>query len=175
MDVIFTELRRCDIPASRIDPPPGACSRPGGGSGASAQPITVGIQAGADAIVLVIDRSMVAALFGESGAGRMNLRSLYRATKARSCGNQLCESMTGAAVAIAARRLLILCDAGRTSVAERTRAIRWVREAAHRIGYECSINGLRGLGTSYLILVADTESGAAARSVVDWCRSGEVR
>ncbi|WP_063129545.1 hypothetical protein [Nocardia fusca] len=76
------------------------------------------------------------------------------------------------ATALAARRLLIVCDAGRASPAERKRAIRWVREVAHRIGYECSINGLHDLGTSYLVLVADTPVGDAARSVADRCRRG---
>jgi len=174
-DTVFAELRRCGIPASRITPSSGARSLPGHGAGSAAQPTTVGIRVGDDAIVIVVDRPMVESLFGGGAGGRVSLRALLRATKARSCESRLCENAIGAALDIAARRLLIVCDAGRTSMAERTRVIRWVRVTAHRIGYECSMNGLDGLGTSYLILVDDAEAGDAARSVVDWCRSREVR
>lgn len=165
VEAAFAEFRRRGIPASRIGPCPEAPARPG----------TTGIRAGADAIVVVIDRSTVRSLFGGFGDGRLSLRSLRRATRARSCENQLCEMATGAAIDLAGRHVLIVCDAGKTSPAERTRAIRWVREVAHRIGYECSINGLRDLGTASLIVVADSEVGTAARSIVEWYRSVEVR
>lgn len=170
---ILAEFHRCGIPASRTGP--AHVPRPGGRVPVPAQPITAASRAGTEAIVVVIDEPLVEYLFGESGTGRVSLRLLLRATRVRSCENQLCETTTAAATAADARRLLIVCDAGRTSVSERTRAIRWVREMAHRIGYECSINGLHNLGTSYLVLVAATEAGDAARSVVDWYRGGEAR
>lgn len=174
LDAIFAEFHRWGVPAGRVDPPT-ARSWPCGKAPVLAQPITAGIGGGSEAIVVVIDRPTVRSLFGECGGGRARLRLLLRATKARSCENRLCETTTATATAHAARRLLIVCDAGRTTRAERTRAIRWVREVAHRIGYECAINGLHDLGTSYLVLAADTEARDAARSIVDWCRSGEVR
>lgn len=173
-DAIFAELRRCGIPASHTGARSVPRSWPGGR--APARPIIAGIRAGSEAsVVVVVDRSMVNYLFGAPGGGRVGLRSLLRAAQARSWENELCARTTAIATALAARRLLLVCDAGQASPAARTRAIRWVREVAHRVGYECSINGLSDLGTSYLVVVADTEAGDAARSVVDWCRRGEVR
>jgi hypothetical protein len=173
VDAIFAEFHRCGIPASHTGPSPVSRAWPDGRAPAPAQPVTAGIRAGSEAVVLVIiDRSMVNSLFGGSRGGRVGLRWLRRAMKARTCENRLCEKTTARATALAARRLLIVCDAGRASPAERARAIRWVREVAHRIGYECSINGLHDLGTSYLVLVADTPVGDAARSVADRCRRG---
>ncbi|MBF6161545.1 hypothetical protein IU438_03800 [Nocardia cyriacigeorgica] len=81
---------------------------------------------------------------------------------------------TTSALAIAARRLLIVCEIGQTSADERTRALRWVRGSAHRIGYECSVNGLHGLATWYTVVVSGTDRAHAARSVVEWYRSGHL-
>lgn len=158
VDAILAEFHRRGVAAGRAP--------------ALASPITAGRRTGSEAVVVVIDHSMVASLFGECGGGRVSFRPLLRAIRARSGANRLCETSTATATAIDARRILIVCDAGRTSPAERTRAIRWVREVAYRIGYACSINGLHDLGTSYLILAADTEAVHAARSVVDWYRGG---
>ncbi|NKY58250.1 hypothetical protein [Nocardia flavorosea] len=172
-DAILTEINRCGVPASYAAAP--NIPRSMLGPPAVAQPITVGRRSGAEAIVVVIDRSLVDHLFGRSGDGRPNRWSPLRPAPPRSYENLLCEQVIATATTVDARRLLILCDAEQASRIERTRAIRWVREVAHRIGYECSINGLLDLGTSYLILVADVEAGAAARSVVDWYRTGNVR
>lgn len=172
-DVILTEINRCGVPASYAAAPriPRSPLEPP----AVPQPITVGRRSGAEAIVVVIDRSLVDHLFGKSGDGRPNRWSRFRSAPARSYENLLCERVIAAATTVDARRLLILCDAEQTSRSERARAIRWVREMAHRIGYECAINGLLDLGASYLILVADVEAGTAARSVTDWYRAGKVR
>lgn len=176
VDAIFAELHRCGIPASHTGPSPVSRAWPDGRAPAPAQPVTAVIRVGSETVVLVIiDRSMVNSLFGGPRGGRVGLRWLLRVMKARTCENRLCEKTTAMATALAARRLLIVCDAGRASPDERTRAIRWVREVAHRLGYECSINGLHDLGTSYLVLVADSPVGDAARSVSDRCRRGEVR
>ncbi len=170
---ILTEVNRRGIPASYAAAP--HIPRTPLGPPAVPQPITVGRRSGAEAIVVVIDRSLVGFLFGRSGDGRPNRWSPLRSARARSYENRLCERVLETATAVDACRLLILCDTEHTSGPERTRAIRWVREVAYRIGYECSINGLLDLGTSYLVLVADVEAGAAARSVVDWYRTGKVR
>ncbi|MEU4432203.1 hypothetical protein AB0F65_16085 [Nocardia rhamnosiphila] len=173
VDAIFAEFHRGGIPASHTGSSTVSRAWPDGRAPAPAQPVTAGIRVGSEAVVLVvIDRAVVNYLFGGPRGGRVRLRLLLRATRARIHENRLCEKATATATALAARRLLIVCDAGRTSPAERTRAIRWVREVAHRIGYECSINGLHDLGTSSLVLVADTPVGDAARSVADRCRSG---
>ncbi|MFI1465108.1 hypothetical protein [Nocardia carnea] len=172
-DAILTDINRRGIPASYAAVP--RIPRSPLGPSAVPQPITVGRRSGTEAIVVVIDRSLVDHLFGRSGDGRPNRWLRFRSAPARSYENLLCEQVIETATAVDARRLLILCDAEQASRSERSRAIRWVREVAHRIDYESSINGLLDLGASYLILVADVEAGAAARSVADWYRTGEVR
>lgn len=172
-EALLTEVNRCGIPASSTGPEEEA--RREYGPPATPRPIIVGRRSGYQAIVVVIDGPLVEFLFGESGDGRPSRRLLIRPTRAGQCANRLCERVTDTATAVDARRLLIVCDAEHASKPERTRAIRWIREVTHRIGYECSMNGLHNLATSYLVLVADVEASTAARSVVDWYRTGEVR
>ncbi|WP_280436872.1 hypothetical protein [Nocardia carnea] len=175
-EAILTEVNRCGIPASYAGAPGvprqrAECERP-----ATPRPITIGRRSGAQAIVVVIDRSLLEFLVGDSGYGPPNRRlPLLRSARVRLCENRLCERVGATALTIDARRLLIVCDAGQASRAERTRAIRWVRRVAHRIGYECSIEGLPTLGTAYLVVVSDIEAGTVARSVVDWYRAGGAR
>lgn len=172
-DAILTEINRCGVPASYAAAP--HIPRSPLGPPAVPQPITVGRRSGAEAIVVVIDRPLVDHLFGRSGDGRPTRWLRLRSAPARSYENLLREQVIATATTVDARRLLILCDTEQIARSERTRAIRWVREVAHRIGYEGSLTGLLDLGTSYLILVADVEAGAAARSVADWYRTGKVR
>lgn len=168
---ILTEVNCRGVPASCPGTP--LVSAPEGGPPAVPRPIVVGRRSGAEAIVVVIDGALVEFLFGAGGHG--NPRPLLRSLRARSYENRLCAAVTATATALDARRLLILCVAERASTAERASAIRWVREVAHRIGYECAVNGLHNLGTSYLVLVTDAAAGAVAQSVVDWYRTGRVR
>ncbi len=126
-------------------------------------------------IIVIADRPLIADLFGEHTGSGAGIRLFHRARRVRSVERQICDMATSTALAIAARRLLIVCDAGRTSPAERTRAIRWVRGLAHRIGYECAMNGLPALATSYTMVVSETEVEHSARIVVDWCRCGQGR
>lgn len=171
-EALLTEINRCGIPASCTGTEHDTrqeCGR------SAPQPIIVGRRSGLQAIVVVIDGPQVKFLFGTSGDGRPSRRLLIRPARARQYANRLCERVTDIVTAVDARRLLIVCDAEHASKAERTRAIRWIREITHRIGYECSISGLHNLATSYLVLVADVEAGTVARSVVDWYRTGEMR
>ncbi|MFE3446683.1 hypothetical protein ACFXNW_26950 [Nocardia sp. NPDC059180] len=126
---------------------------------------------GTEAVIVIVDQSLVDYLFGEHTGSGAGIRLFGRARRVRSAEHQICDLATKAAITIAARRLLVVCDAERTSAAERTRAIRWVRSVAHRVGYECAINGLHGLATSYTVIVSGTTVGHAARSVVDWYRA----
>ena len=174
-DAILAEFREFGIEATTAGVSDGPCRWwPGDRSPAPPQPITVS-GSGDEAVVVVLGRTPLEFLFGTAGGGRAGLPLLLRTARARSFENRVCEKVTAAAMAVEARRLLIVCDATRTGPAERPRAIRWVREMAHRIGYESSINGLQDLATSYLVLVAATESADAARSVLDWYRGVEER
>ncbi|NEW41890.1 hypothetical protein GV792_19640 [Nocardia cyriacigeorgica] len=118
---------------------------------------------------------MIEFLFGDRTGSGAGIRLMNRARRVRSAERQICDLAATKALAIAARRLLVVCDTGRTSPAERTRAIRWVRGLAHRVGYECSINGLHGLATWYTVILSGVTVAHAAQSVVDWQRDGPVR
>ncbi len=126
------------------------------------------------ATIVIVDRTMIEFLFCDRTSGRGVVRTFDRIRRERSVERQLCGMATTSALAIAARRLLIVCDIGQTSADERTRALRWVRGLAHRIGYECSVNGLHGLATWYTAVVAGTDRAQAARSVVEWYRRGHL-
>ncbi|MBF6452652.1 hypothetical protein [Nocardia cyriacigeorgica] len=129
---------------------------------------------GTAAIIVLVDRSLIEFSFGDRTGSATVIRRLDRARRIRSIERQMRDMATNSALSIAARRLLIVCDAGRTSPAERAEAIRWVRGLAHRIGYECSINGLHGLGTWYTVVVPGTDIAHASRSVVEWYRKGHL-
>src|SRR5690606_27660001 len=132
--------------------------------------IIVGGRDGADAIVVVLHPALVAYLFGTPAGGRLHPRALLRSVRRAGVPNRVHDSVTDTETAPGARRLLIVCDTARADRPERIRAIRWVREVAHRIGYECSINGVHNLTTSYLVLVAELGPGEVTRAVVDWYR-----
>ncbi len=126
------------------------------------------------ATIVIADRSMIEFLFRDRTSSAGVIRMFDRIRRERSVERQLCGMATTSALAIAARRLLIVCEIGQTSADERTRALRWVRGLAHRIGYECSVNGLHGLATWYTVVVSGTDRAHAARSVVEWYRSGHL-
>lgn len=126
------------------------------------------------ATIVVIDRSLIESLFRDRAGGAGIVRTFDRVRRERSTERRICGMATTSALSIAARRLLLVCDIGQTSRDERTRALRWVRGLAHRIGYECSVNGLHGLATWYTVVVAGTDHAQAATSVVEWYRTGHV-
>ncbi|MGV9797203.1 hypothetical protein ACWDTP_03985 [Mycobacterium sp. NPDC003449] len=116
-----------------------------------------------DSIMVVIDHRLVESLFGDTHFSAAKRR-------ARSCENEVCDLATGTAVAHDARRLLIVGDGRWATTDEKARLIRWIRNAMLRIGYECAINGLVDLATSYAIVVAGTDVGRAAQCLVGWQR-----
>ncbi|TLF75394.1 hypothetical protein FEK34_21975 [Nocardia cyriacigeorgica] len=149
------------------------------GSGAttttgSTNPRTTELAATTPATIVILDRSMIEFLFRDRTSSAGVVRIFDRIRREGPVERQLCGMATTSALSIAARRLLIVCDIGQTSRDERTRALRWVRGLAHRIGYECSVNGLHGLATWYTVVVAGTDRAHAARSVVEWYRSGQL-
>ncbi len=132
------------------------------------------LTAASPATIVIVDRSMIEFLFRDRTRSPGVVRMFDRIRRERSVERRLCAMATTSALAIAARRLLIVCEIGQTSADERTRALRWVRGSAHRIGYECSVNGLHGLATWYTVVVSGTDRAHAARSVVEWYRSGHL-
>ncbi|WP_326548186.1 hypothetical protein QGN32_08775 [Mycolicibacterium sp. ND9-15] len=119
-----------------------------------------------ESAILIVDADIVDPLFGGRHA-RMSRRRL------RECGNAVCESAITAALAMGARRVLVICDVRWLSFGQGLRAERWIRDLAHRIGYEGSINGLTGLATSYTVVDTDQHLQPIAHAVADWHR-GEM-
>lgn len=120
-----------------------------------------------ESAILIVDADRVDSLFGERHS-RMSRRRL------RECGNNVCESAITAALAMGARRVLVICDVRWLSFGQGLRAERWIRDVAHRIGYEGSINGLTELVTSYAVVDNDQHVQPIADAVANWHR-GEIR
>ena len=76
--------------------------------------------------------------------------------------------MIETALTVGARRSLLICDVRQLPAGGRVVATRWIRNLAHRIGYECVVNGLSGHWASYVMIEIDDEVGQAAEAVVAW-------
>lgn len=117
-----------------------------------------------DSAVAIVDADCVDSMFGGHHAARRRLRQ---------CGDAICEAASTAALESGARRVLVIGDARGLSFGRGARAERWLRDLAHRIGYEGSINGLTGLVTSYAVVETDRQVRPIAEAVADWHR-GEM-
>ncbi len=115
----------------------------------------------ADAVLVLLDHAAVQGIVGESD-------SWWKRRVNRTREGDICGVVTDAVLGIGGRRLLVLCDGRGTTPHQRSRVIRWVRQLTLRIHYECSINGLDGLGVAYEVVVDDAEAERIARSVVEW-------
>ncbi|WP_156426737.1 hypothetical protein [Mycobacterium sp. IS-3022] len=120
-----------------------------------------------EAAILILDADAVESLFGD-GHSRPPRRRL------RACESD-CSQLGLAAVATrGARRVLVVCDVRRLSFGQRMRARRWVRNLAHRIAYESSINGFDELATALAEIGTDEEVAFAAAAAVDWHRREQL-
>ncbi|MBP2454314.1 hypothetical protein [Mycolicibacterium lutetiense] len=114
-----------------------------------------------DSVIAVLDGPTTRIRFG----GRHNWASRRRL---RGYANDACESTTRAALTVGARRTLLICDARRLPAGRRASAVRWTRDLAYRIGYECVVNGLPGHAASYAVIDTDDDVRDVADAVVTW-------
>lgn len=119
-----------------------------------------------ESAILILDAGAVESLFGE-GHSRPTRRRL------RACENDCCQLGLAAVATRGARQVLVICDVRRLSFGQRMRARRWVRNLAHRIGYESSINGLGELATALAEIGTDEDVPLVASAAVDWHRRGQ--
>ncbi len=112
-----------------------------------------------ESAIVIVDGDRVDSLFGAHHASRRQLRQYADA---------ISESATTAAFEMGARRVLVVCDVRELSFGRGARAERWLRDLAHRIGYEGSINGLTGLVTSYAVVETDRQVQPIADAVANW-------
>lgn len=118
----------------------------------------------ADASIVVIDRLIVESLFHDVDFGRTRQR-------VRSLENRVRNIVTDTALRAGAHRLLVVCDARRTSTSERRRAARWLCDVVQRAQYECSINGLQVAAIAYAVIDGDRDVARVAQSVARWHRA----
>lgn len=119
-----------------------------------------------ESMILVVDGHRAETLFGE----RPSYRSRRRVA---AWENDACDLVVTTALDTGARRILAVCDGRRLTFGQRTRAVGVFRRLARRIDYECAINGLAPVATSYGVIDADCDvarlAEAAGRSTL---RSG---
>ncbi|MEZ0339932.1 hypothetical protein ACAG25_08110 [Mycobacterium sp. pV006] len=116
-----------------------------------------------ETIVVVVDRPLLGALLrdGPTGASRRQLRTW---------GNETADWAITTAISAGVRRLVLVCDARGLTFGQRMRAISWLRRLAHRIGYECRINGADGFATAEAVIDTNADVDATAEAVVAWHR-----
>jgi hypothetical protein len=114
-----------------------------------------------ESVITVFDGQSVRSQFGERQSCALRRRSRARA-------NAACDLTTTAALTVGARRVLLVCDARRLPAGRRAHAARWTRNLAHRIGYECMVNGLPGNSASYAVIDTDEDVGDVADAVATW-------
>lgn len=112
-------------------------------------------------MIVVLDQHGAESLFKErhSYASRKRLKAWE---------DDVCESAVATALSTGARRLLAVCDARQLSFGQRLRALSRIQGVAQRVGYECAINGLDGLATSYALIGTDNDLHRIVDAAVAW-------
>ncbi|MEV0668631.1 hypothetical protein [Mycobacterium sp. NPDC050441] len=157
---ITTSLGRADVPVKHAHPP---CARvPIRTRWHTTDSATPPLSADEiESVITVFDGHSVRSRFG----GR---RTIAWRRRLRSCANEACELATTTALTVGARRVLLICDARRLPSSRRPDAIRWIRDLAHRISYECLVNGLPGHSAAYAVIDTDDDVRDVAEAVVPW-------
>lgn len=114
-----------------------------------------------DSVIAILDGLAMRTRFG----GRPNWASRRRI---RKYANDVCASTTRAALTVGARRTLLICDARQLPADRRASAVRWTRDLAYRIGYECVVNGLPGHAASYAVIDTDDDVRDVSDAVATW-------
>lgn len=114
-----------------------------------------------ESIIVIVDDELINSVV-ENGAFSRARR------QERASETQIRELVTDAAIANGVQRVLVVCDIRLTLQTKQPRAIDWVRRLAHRISYECSMNGLHDLATSIAVVRCDADAQRTSRAVVDW-------
>ncbi|WP_166909020.1 hypothetical protein [Mycobacterium sp. DL440] len=114
-----------------------------------------------ESVIVIFDGHSVQTRFG----GR---QSIARSRRLRACANEACALTTTTALTVGALRVLLICDARRLPSSRRPDAIRWTRDLAHRISYECLVNGLSGHSAAYAVIDTDEDVRDVAEAAVPW-------
>lgn len=112
-------------------------------------------------IIVVLDDGLIVSVVGDGAISEVRRQD-------RASETQIREAVTDTAIATGAQRLLVVCDVRHTPDDKHARAIDWLRDLTHRIGYECSMNGLHDLAASIAVVRSDAEALRTAHAVVDW-------
>lgn len=121
-----------------------------------------------NAVILILGADSTQSLF----AGRTTCASQRRL---KAYENHAHESAVASVHSRGAGRVLVICDARQLSFGKRIRAVRWIRDLAHRIGYENSINGNEEVMTSYAVVDTGHDVHRIADAVAKWGGREESR
>jgi hypothetical protein len=131
--------------------------------------LSIGVSAtSVGTVMLILDADLTESLF----AGRISCASRRRL---RACANDTYESAVRTVHARGAGRVLLICDERQLSFGQQMRATRWIRNLAHRIEYENSINGSDEVVTSYAAVGTDHDVRRIADAVLKWDGDDESR
>jgi hypothetical protein len=120
----------------------------------------VGVHA-VDSMIVVLDQAVADTLFNDRHTWTTRKRL-------RAWENDSCELAVATALTLGARRLLTVCDARQLSFGQRVRAVRRVQRMAQRVAYECSINGMGRLTTTYAVVDTDDDLSRVADAAMTW-------
>ncbi|WP_454788386.1 hypothetical protein [Mycolicibacterium lutetiense] len=160
---ITTSLRRADIQVKHAHPP---CARAPirtrwHTTDSATPPLSADEIDSIESVITIFDGHSVRSRFG----GRQTIAWRRRL---RGWANEACGLATTIALTVGARRVLLICDARRLPSSQRPDAIRWTRNLAHRISYECLVNGLPGHSAAYAVIDTDDDVRDVAEVVVPW-------
>lgn len=116
---------------------------------------------GAESIIVIVDDELIDSIVADGHFSRARRQE-------RASENQICDFVTDTAISTGAQRLLVVCDVRATRDGKKGRVVDWVRDLAHRISYECSMNGVQDFATSMALVRSDAEADRTSRAVVDW-------
>lgn len=112
-------------------------------------------------MLVVVDRELAGSMFDPR-------RTWFARRRGRNWERRICDIAFDVLDGAGEHRLLVLCDGRELAAHERSPVIRWVRQLALRIGYECSINGLQRVSTMYEVVAGKDDVRRTATSIAHW-------
>ncbi|MGE0218015.1 hypothetical protein [Mycolicibacterium sp.] len=81
--------------------------------------------------------------------------------------NEACDLAVTSALGTGARRLVLACDGRQLTFGQRVRATGFLRRLAHRIDYECAVNGSPWEGALFAVVNTDDDVARVAAAAAD--------
>ncbi|WNG87592.1 hypothetical protein C6A87_028380 [Mycobacterium sp. ITM-2016-00317] len=114
--------------------------------------------AASESMILVIDGDLAEELFAAGSSWRSRRRT-------GEWENDACDLVVAGALDTGARSVFVVCDGRRLTFGQRARVVGVFRRLARRVDYECVINGLRPVTTSYAVIDSDGDVARLAHAL----------